>query len=110
MPIISSYPLKQGPLDSKDEIIISDAESNDPRFKTKNTNLKAISSFNNVNFDFTQGVPSATWNIQHSLDKYPSVSVVSDSNTIMYGQIEYIDKNNITITFTAPFLFFLYLK
>ena len=76
MPIISSYPLKQGPLDSKDEIIISDAEASDPKFKTKNTNLKAISSFNNVNFDFTQGVPSATWNIQHSLDKYPSVSVV----------------------------------
>ena len=103
MPIISSYPLKQGPLDSKDEIIISDAESIDPRFKTKNTTLKDISSFNNVNIDFTQGVPSSTWNIQHSLNKYPSVSVVSDSNTIMYGQIEYIDKNNITITFTAPF-------
>ena len=103
MPIISSYPLKQGPLDSKDEIIISDAESSDPRFKTKNTTLKAISSFNNVNFDFTQGVPSAVWAIQHDLDKYPSVTVVSDSNSVMYGAVKYIDKNNITITFSAAF-------
>jgi hypothetical protein len=103
MPIISSYPLKQGPLDSKDEIIISDAESNDPRFKTKNTNLKAISSFNNVNFDFTQGVPSATWIIQHDLNKYPSATVVDSGKNVNIGDITYDSKNQITIRFSAPF-------
>jgi hypothetical protein len=103
MPIISSYPLKQGPLDSKDEIIISDAESNDPRFKTKNTNLKAISSFNNVNFDFTQGVPSATWIIQHNLNKYPSATVVDSGGNVNIGDITYDSKNQITIRFSAPF-------
>ena len=103
MPIISSYPLKQGPLDSKDEIIISDAESNDPKFKTKNTNLKAISSFNNVTFDFRQGVPSATWIIQHNLNKYPSATVVDSGKNVNIGDITYDSKNQITIRFSAPF-------
>ncbi len=103
MPIISSYPLKQGPLDSKDEIIISDAEASDPKFKTKNTNLKAISSFNNVTFDFRQGVPSATWIIQHNLNKYPSATVVDSGKNVNIGDITYDSKNQITIRFSAPF-------
>ena len=103
MPIISSYPLKQGPLDSKDEIIISDAEASDPKFKTKNTNLKAISSFNNVTFDFRQGVPSATWIIQHDLNKYPSATVVDSGKNVNIGDITYDSKNQITIRFSAPF-------
>ena len=103
MPIISSYPLKQGPLDSKDEIIISDGEASDPKFKTKNTNLKAISSFNNVTFDFRQGVPSATWIIQHNLNKYPSATVVDSGKNVNIGDITYDSKNQITIRFSAPF-------
>ena len=103
MPLIISYPLKQGPLDSKDEIIISDAEASDPKFKTKNTNLKAISSFNNVTFDFRQGVPSATWIIQHNLNKYPSATVVDSGKNVNIGDITYDSKNQITIRFSAPF-------
>ncbi len=102
MPIISSYPLKQGPLDSKDEIIISDAEASDPKFKTKNTNLKAISSFNNVTFDFRQGVPSATWIIQHNLNKYPSETAVDSGKKVNIGDITYDSKHKKPIRFSAP--------
>ena len=110
MPIITSYPFKKAPLDSQDEIIISDAASADPRFKTKITNLTNISSFNNVNFDFTQGVPSSSWVINHGLNKYPSVTVVNESKEVMIGSIQYIDKDNITITFSAPFSGYAYLN
>ena len=110
MPIITSYPFKNAPLDSDDEIIISDSQSNDPRFKTKTTNLKAISSFTSNSFDFTQGVPSATWNIQHNLDKYPSVTVVNESKEVMIGNIQYIDKDKITITISEPFSGYAYLN
>ena len=74
MPIITSYPFKKAPLDAGDEIIISDSKSSDPRFKTKTTNLKAIGSFTSDSFDFTQGVPSSKWVIEHNLDKFPSVT------------------------------------
>lgn len=102
MAIITTYPFKKAPLNKEDEIIISDFLSN-PKLKTKTTSLKAISSFNNVSFDFTQGVPSATWNIIHNLDKYPSVTVVDSSDQVCIGDVQYIDKNNIIITFSSAF-------
>ena len=54
-------------------------------------------------FDFIQATPSATWTIQHGLNKLPSVSVVNNNNVVMYGNITYIDTNNLIITFSAGF-------
>ncbi len=50
-----------------------------------------------------QNVQSDTWEIQHNLDKYPSVTVVDSANNIVIGDIRYIDANNVVITFTVPF-------
>jgi hypothetical protein len=41
------------------------------------------------------------WQIQHNLGKFPSVSVVDTSNNIIYGEVNYNDENNITITFAS---------
>ena len=54
-------------------------------------------------FEFTQGTPSTNWSIQHDMDKFPSVSVVNNNNVLMYGNITYVDKNNLTINFSAGF-------
>ena len=54
-------------------------------------------------FVFTQGVAATTWNIQHNLGKFPSVSVVNNNNIIMYGNTTYVDNNNLTINFSAGF-------
>ena len=54
-------------------------------------------------FVFTQGVPATTWNIQHNLGKFPSVSVVNNNDLLMNGEITYIDNNNITCNFSAAF-------
>ena len=54
-------------------------------------------------FEFTQGTPATTWNIQHDLGKFPSVSVVNNNNVIINGEITYIDNNNLTCNFSAAF-------
>ena len=54
-------------------------------------------------FTFTQSTAADTWNITHNLGKFPSVSVVDSGNTIVYGNIDYIDNNSLTITFSAAF-------
>jgi len=51
----------------------------------------------------TQGVPSAIWNINHNLNKFPSVTSVNNNNIEAKGMIQYTDKNNLTITFSAGF-------
>jgi len=54
-------------------------------------------------FEFTQGVPATTWNIQHDLGKFPSITVIDTADTVVTGQYTYIDNNNVTLTFSAGF-------
>lgn len=54
-------------------------------------------------FVYTQSTSSDVWMIQHNLNKYPSVTVVDSGNSVVTGEVVYIDKNNIQITFTSTF-------
>ena len=54
-------------------------------------------------FVFVQASPTADWNIQHNMGKFPSVAVVNNNNILMYGNTTYIDENNLTINFSAGF-------
>ncbi len=54
-------------------------------------------------FIFNQGVPASTWNIQHNLGKFPSITVIDTAGTVVTGQYTYIDNNNVTLTFSAGF-------
>jgi hypothetical protein len=56
-----------------------------------------------ASFLFTQGLPSATWTINHDLNKFPSCVVVDTGGTTVIGQINFIDTNNLTITFIGAF-------
>lgn len=68
------------------------------------SNEITIASLNDdANFVFTQGIPSATWNITHNLGKFCSVTVVDTSKQIVIGDITYVNDNSLTITFSAPF-------
>lgn len=50
---------------------------------------------------FNQVSPQAIWNITHSLNKFPSVTVVDDGNNVVVGDIYYLSQNQLTITFTS---------
>ena len=54
-------------------------------------------------FTFNQAVASTEWQINHGLNKYPSVTIVDSGNNIVIGDIEYIDKNNVKCTFSSAF-------
>ena len=63
----------------------------------------AIGVTGDKNFVFNQSVAASTWNIQHNLNKFPSVTSVNINNIEVKGEIEYTDLNNLTITFSAGF-------
>lgn len=54
-------------------------------------------------YTFTQGTPSALWTIVHNLGKFPSVSVVDSAESIVQGAVTYINSNQLSIQFSAPF-------
>ena len=62
-----------------------------------------LSSQGAPTFEFTQGVPATTWNIQHNLGKFPSVSVINNNNIVINGEVTYINNNNVQLNFSAGF-------
>ena len=55
-------------------------------------------------FNFTQAATASTWSITHNLGKNPSVTVTDSGGTsVLGGQINYVDTNNLTITFSSAF-------
>jgi|TARA_R110000744_G_scaffold65192_1_gene133938 hypothetical protein len=53
------------------------------------------------NYVFSQDVALNPWIVTHGLNKYPSVSVVSSTNEIVYGDVQYNSLNQVTITFNG---------
>lgn len=82
--------------------------------KTKSTSVGVVSSCVNVDGDktfvYTQRAPSATWQIQHNLNKYPSVSIVDSADSVVIGDVEYIDLNNLIVSFSSGFSGMAYLN
>jgi len=54
-------------------------------------------------FVFTQNATATTWNIQHNLGKFPSITVIDSGNTVVTGEYTYIDNNNVQLNFSAAF-------
>ena len=53
------------------------------------------------NFVFNQAVASATWTVQHNLNKFPSCTMVLGTGQQGYEDVTFIDENNLTITFAG---------
>jgi|TARA_B110000503_G_scaffold128722_1_gene200130 hypothetical protein len=53
------------------------------------------------NFVFSQAAASATWVVQHNLNKFPSCTMVLGTGQQGYGDVTFIDENNLTITFAS---------
>ena len=62
-----------------------------------------IISGDDLHYTHSQEVPSNTWTITHNLGKYPSITVVSDIGIEVVGDYEYVDLNNVVLTFNGIF-------
>lgn len=51
---------------------------------------------------YTQNTPSAVWNINHNLNKYPLIQCIDSAGEYFDADYKYIDANNIRITIVAP--------
>jgi hypothetical protein len=63
----------------------------------------SIERINNTDshFVFSQQTVSTTWNIEHNLNKYPSVTIVDSGDNILLTEVEYTDNNNLVVRFEA---------
>jgi len=97
-------------------IVISDGTTTDNvitgetlTFESANSGLAIAVSNNKLTFTaklgyvFVQSTPSATWTINHDLNKYPSVSIVDSANDEVIGEVHYTSTTQVVITFSAAF-------
>ena len=54
-------------------------------------------------YTHTQTSASAIWTITHSLNCFPSVTVVDSAGSVVVGDVEYISANVVRVTFIAAF-------
>lgn len=59
---------------------------------------------------FTQATPLGVWLIEHKLRRYPGVTLADPSGNVVEADVNYVDENNIMVTFSIPFAGFAYLN
>jgi len=69
-----------------------------------------ITDSKDLSYKFTQSTKASKWVIDHSLGKYPSVSVIDDLGNAVIGDVAYIDENSIYLEFTSPVAGYAYLN
>lgn len=84
-----------------------DSEGNVSSVNGKTGDVEVIED---KNFVFTQSTATRAWYIVHNLNKYPSVVVVDTGGNTVIGDVEYIDTNVITVSFSAAFSGYAYLN
>ena len=53
------------------------------------------------NYVFNQAAAASIWTVQHNLNKFPSCTMVLSTGQQGYGDVVFIDENNLTITFAS---------
>jgi len=80
-----------------DEYLVSEATTGKLVFKS------AADGIGDKHFAHTQSIASATWVVNHNLNKFPSVTVVDSAGTVVIGKVEYNTNNQATLTFVGSF-------
>lgn len=63
--------------------------------------LGDIRERDDAGFVFVQSVAATVWNINHNLNKKPSIKIVDSTDEVIEGEEVYTDENNIILTFSA---------
>lgn len=72
-------------------------------FSAPQTGYAYATGFKNT-YQFIQGTPSSTWQIPHNLGKFPFVLLIDRYGyRLPFAPIQYVDANNINISFATPF-------
>ena len=69
-----------------------------------NVNWKVMNSgSSSTGYTHIQSEAASVWLVQHDLGKKPSITVVDSADSVVYGEIQYIDENRVLITFASAF-------
>tara|TARA_R110000796_G_scaffold16612_1_gene51783 strand:- start:419 stop:772 length:354 start_codon:yes stop_codon:yes gene_type:complete len=88
-----------GPVDSSKQL--SDGDGNIIPITVSATEVRINGE--RSSFVHNQTVSAAEWNISHVMGKKPSVTTVDSTDRVVVGEVNYLDNENLVITFKYPF-------
>lgn len=88
-----------GRIDGNDELVVK--LSGNLVIKVSSV-TNATTSSGDKHFEHSQALAESIWNINHNMNKYPSVSLVDDTGTVMYAEILHLNNDNVRVTFSEP--------
>ena len=65
--------------------------------------ISTLSDMVDKHYVYEQATPSAEWTVTHNLRKHPSIEVVDSAGTVVIGEYDYIDLNNVRLIFGGAF-------
>ena len=65
--------------------------------------LRSLQSTEARSYIHKQTVAADVWLIEHDLNKHPSATIVDSANSVVYGNIDYIDRNTLKVSFIGAF-------
>lgn len=107
---ISKY-IEDESLSDKDKVVGSSyvgTVNGVDQFKTRNFSMSTLrdrlgDKTYSTGSTFHATPAKSVWNINHNMDKRPSVTVIDTAGSVVQGEITYVDSNNLTLTFSAAF-------
>ena len=81
-------------------IAVASSQGNEPGTSAA---WQLLATVNDSGYFHSQVAPSATWVINHGLNRRPAVVVIDSAESVVYGDVEYTTLNTVTIAFSAPF-------
>lgn len=54
-------------------------------------------------YTYDQMVASKSWEIEHNLNCYPSVSIIDTGGNLVMGEVKYISNNKLIVSFSSIF-------
>lgn len=101
---ISTY-VKDSNITDGDQLIGTDAAN---KKRTVNITVGSLKTFMEENAEFisetttfSQNTASSIWSITHNMSKFPSVFSKDSSDNVIIGEVDHINNNELTITFSA---------
>ena len=71
---------------------------------TTNVSIRGVTGGGgDAHYAHIQSTPEAVWEVTHNLNKKPTITVVDSADTMVMGEVEYINNNSVRLTFAGAF-------
>lgn len=103
-------PVKKNVIQIRQSVNSVTVASSGPQGPKGDAGANGTNGVDGGHFTFEQQVPSSSWSITHNLGYRPAVTVQDYGKIVLEGELDHINANSLTITFSEAISGYAYLS